>query len=105
MMIVGLLISAYGFSFIKLRSTATSVQTNGMDATQAASVILFSIMIYVAAYALGLGNVPWMQSELFALNVRSKGSGLATCANWLANFVIGLTFCKFTREGSCKTVN
>ena len=55
-------------------------------------VILVSIMIYVAAYAIGLGNVPWMQSELFALNVRSLGSGLATGTNWLANFIIGLTF-------------
>jgi SP family myo-inositol transporter-like MFS transporter 13 len=49
-------------------------------------------MVYVAGYALGLGNVPWMQSELFALNVRSLGSGIATATNWGANFVIGLTF-------------
>jgi SP family myo-inositol transporter-like MFS transporter 13 len=49
-------------------------------------------MIYVAAYALGLGNVPWMQSELFSLSVRSTGSGIATATNWGANFVVGLTF-------------
>jgi SP family myo-inositol transporter-like MFS transporter 13 len=49
-------------------------------------------MLYVGAYALGLGNVPWMQSELFPLNVRSFGSGLSTSVNWGANFVVGLTF-------------
>ncbi|KAK7227212.1 hypothetical protein V2G26_015215 [Clonostachys chloroleuca] len=49
-------------------------------------------MLYVASYAVGLGNVPWMQSELFPLSVRSKGSGLATATNWGANFVVGLTF-------------
>ena len=54
--------------------------------------VLASVMIYVGAYALGLGNVPWMQSELFPLNVRSLGSGISTSTNWGANFVVGLTF-------------
>ncbi|KAK1986257.1 general substrate transporter [Colletotrichum cereale] len=58
----------------------------------AAVLILISIMGYVAAYALGLGNVPWMQSELFPLAVRSIGSGVSTATNWGANFVVGLTF-------------
>jgi SP family myo-inositol transporter-like MFS transporter 13 len=44
----------------------------------AAGLILVSIMLYVSAYAIGLGNVPWMQSELFPLSVRSLGSGVAT---------------------------
>ncbi|SPO03497.1 related to myo-inositol transporter [Cephalotrichum gorgonifer] len=57
-----------------------------------ATVILASIILYVASYALGLGNVPWMQSELFPLPVRSLGSGVATATNWLANFAVGLTF-------------
>ncbi|KAK4120842.1 general substrate transporter [Parathielavia appendiculata] len=81
-MIAGLLLAAYGFSFIRLTSPAQG----------AAIIILVSIMVYVAGYALGLGNVPWMQSELFALNVRSLGSGISTSTNWGANFVIGLTF-------------
>ena len=55
-------------------------------------LVLASVMVYVGAYALGLGNVPWMQSELFPLNVRSLGSGLSTSTNWGANFVVGLTF-------------
>lgn len=54
--------------------------------------ILLCLTVYTAAYALGLGNVPWQQSELFPLNVRSLGSGLATATNWGSNFIIGLTF-------------
>lgn len=54
--------------------------------------ILISIIIYVASYASGLGNVPWQQSELFPLSVRSLGSGFATATNWGCNFVVGLTF-------------
>jgi SP family myo-inositol transporter-like MFS transporter 13 len=55
-------------------------------------LILFCLTVYTAAYAFGLGNVPWQQSELFPLNVRSLGSGLATATNWGSNFVVGLTF-------------
>lgn len=91
-MVTGLLLSAYGFEYVRL-SSGTSGAAQAAPAEQhAALIILFSIMIYVAAYALGLGNVPWMQSELFSLNVRSAGSGIATATNWGSNFVVGLTF-------------
>jgi len=50
------------------------------------------MVVYVSSYAVGLGNVPWQQSELFPLSVRSLGSALATATNWGSNFVIGLTF-------------
>jgi SP family myo-inositol transporter-like MFS transporter 13 len=55
-------------------------------------LILLCLTVYTAAYAFGLGNVPWQQSELFPLNVRSMGSGLATATNWGSNFIVGLTF-------------
>ncbi|KAK3986229.1 general substrate transporter [Cladorrhinum sp. PSN332] len=91
-MVAGLLFAAYGFSFITLSPTDGPGDENPPAAQGAAVVILLSIMMYVAGYAIGLGNVPWMQSELFALNVRSLGSGIATATNWGANFIIGLTF-------------
>lgn len=90
-MVVGLLLAAYGFSFIEL-AAPDSTKINTSPAQNAAIIILVSIMVYVGGYAIGLGNVPWMQSELFALNIRSLGSGIATATNWGANFVIGLTF-------------
>ncbi len=91
LMIVGLLAAAYGFSITNIPTMAAMADSSGPDRGGAA-IILLSIMVYVAAYALGLGNVPWMQSELFTLDVRSRGSGLATATNWLANFLVGLTF-------------
>ncbi|CAI6095369.1 unnamed protein product, partial [Clonostachys chloroleuca] len=95
-MTVGLLLSAFGFSFIDLSASTTTQRAEGTGSAShggiAATIILISIMLYVASYAVGLGNVPWMQSELFPLSVRSKGSGLATATNWGANFVVGLTF-------------
>ncbi|EFW19867.1 MFS myo-inositol transporter [Coccidioides posadasii str. Silveira] len=55
-------------------------------------LILISLTMYTASYASGLGNVPWQQSELFPLQVRSLGSALATATNWGSNFLVGLTF-------------
>jgi SP family myo-inositol transporter-like MFS transporter 13 len=93
-MMLGLLMSAFGFSFTTL-GPSSDVDAEAADddgAGPAAGMILVSIMVYVAAFAIGLGNVPWMQSELFPLSVRSLGSGVATATNWGSNFVIGLTF-------------
>ncbi|CAG8983427.1 hypothetical protein HYALB_00000596 [Hymenoscyphus albidus] len=100
-MVIGLLFCAAGFVFISLpadlnavnpSSSASAWEKVPLSERTAPLLVLVSVMIYVAAYALGLGNVPWMQSELFPLNVRSLGSGLSTSTNWGANFVVGLTF-------------
>ncbi|KAK8087074.1 general substrate transporter [Apiospora phragmitis] len=92
-MVLGLLLSAGGFWFIKLPNDGLGgIPESGESAAAAAVTILTSMIVFVAAYALGLGNVPWMQSELFPLGVRALGSGLSTATNWSANFVVGLTF-------------
>ena len=92
-MVLALLLAAFGFSFISLGQASGNAEALDESSNDnAAGTILVSIMIYVASYAIGLGNVPWMQSELFPLAVRSIGSGVATATNWSANFVIGLTF-------------
>lgn len=89
-MILGLLSVAFGFSFLPLG--VTSELPENSDHSGAAGLVLASIIIYVASFALGLGNVPSMQSELYPLAVRSLGSGVATAVNWTGNFVMGLTF-------------
>ncbi|KAI1851659.1 hypothetical protein JX265_010742 [Neoarthrinium moseri] len=95
-MIMGLLLSGFGFRVIELPSTSdTAVATAKFGApahNTAATIVLISMILYVASYAIGLGVVPWMQSELFPLSVRSLGSGIATASNWSANFVVGLSF-------------
>ncbi|KAG5920573.1 hypothetical protein E4U42_006154 [Claviceps africana] len=90
-MMAGLLLTAVGFSSLSMEDTQPGAPAQA-GAQRAAYVILISIIMYVASYAVGLGNVPWMQSELFPLSVRSLGSGIATGTNWSANFVVGLTF-------------
>ncbi|KAJ2778261.1 hypothetical protein H4R18_004708 [Coemansia javaensis] len=60
---------------------------------------LASLIFYVALYAVGLGNVPWLvQSEIFAHGIRSKAGSIATATNWVCNFVVSVTFLTMTQH-------
>ena len=96
-MSLALALCAAAFSILQLPETPSTVGSAPVTPTVRGGLlgpyaVLISIIIYVASFASGLGNVPWQQSELFPLSVRSLGSGLATATNWGCNFVIGLTF-------------
>ncbi|KEF52815.1 uncharacterized protein A1O9_11232 [Exophiala aquamarina CBS 119918] len=88
-MVVALLACAASFTFVHLPSNDDG--SDG-DSRLPAISILFSILLYVSTYATGLGVVPWQQSEMFPLSVRSVGSSLATATNWGCNTIVGLTF-------------
>ncbi|GLA60723.1 hypothetical protein AtubIFM54640_001204 [Aspergillus tubingensis] len=93
-MALSLIACAFTFGSVEMPNPESRVRAE--DATSDSAflpvVILICLTVYVGAYAFGLGNVPWQQSELFPLNVRSLGSALATATNWGSNFVVGLTF-------------
>lgn len=95
-MIVALLICALAFSSLKMPKEPFAIRRRGEGNSSSSSpmplIILISLTLYTASYAAGLGNVPWQQSELFPLTVRSLGSALATATNWGSNFIVGLTF-------------
>ncbi len=56
------------------------------------AIVLLSMIIFVASYATGLGNVPWQQGEFFPLEVRGIGTSLSTATNWSANLLINSTY-------------
>ncbi|KAJ4330761.1 hypothetical protein N0V95_010000, partial [Ascochyta clinopodiicola] len=87
-MVTGLTLCAVAFSFIDLGTGAADAPAATANGIWPPTLVL-SLLLYVAAYALGLGCVPWQQSELFPLRVRALGSGLATSTNWLCNTLIG----------------
>lgn len=98
-MVLGLGMSSVAFQFLDFLnpSPAAEVPPESTDLIQTDNatwpgVLVASIMFYVSAYAIGLGCVPWQQSELFPLQVRSFGSGIATATNWASNFIIGISF-------------
>ena len=97
-MAIALIICALAFSSMKLPALSPDPQPQGKsddalpDSPLLPITILLCLTVYTASYAFGLGNVPWQQSELFPLNVRSLGSALATATNWGSNFIVGLSF-------------
>lgn len=94
-MVIALLLCAFAFTFINLAPPTDRQGTVAGSSTPSrlpAVAILISLLLYVIPYATGLGPVPWQQSELFPLSVRSLGSSLSTSTNWLCNFVVGVTF-------------
>lgn len=93
-MVLGLVLCAVAFRFVDLSGEEGVNDIPGVQETSKVwlMVILLAMMTYVAGYAIGLGNVPWQQSELFPLSVRSLGSGISTATNWASNTLIGLTF-------------
>ncbi|KAL2419704.1 Myo-inositol transporter 1 [Exophiala dermatitidis] len=97
LMVLSLLLCALAFSYIpKAPGDQFTVPTSNEDSTTGSRLpafgILVSMLLYVSTYAVGLGPVPWQQSEMFPLSVRSLGSSIATATNWGSNTVVGLTF-------------
>lgn len=49
------------------------------------------LLFYMVAFGASWGPIPWaIPSEIFPSSLRAKGVALATCSNWLNNFIIGL---------------
>ncbi len=56
-------------------------------------ICLVSLFIYIGSFAYSLGPIGWLlNSEIYPLHIRGKAMGAATCANWIANFIITTTF-------------
>lgn len=89
-MIVGLLLCALAFYHLPmLTSSAPSEPPSSLWTL----LLIIFMMGYVAAYALGVGAIPWIvQSEFFPMRVRGLGTGMATATNWTLNSVVGATF-------------
>ncbi|KAL5520883.1 hypothetical protein ACEPAF_2886 [Sanghuangporus sanghuang] len=90
-MVVGLTLASVAFHFLTIHTN--NVLVDGADYNKTWSgIVLASMIIFVASYAIGLGNVPWQQGELFELSVRGIGTSAATAMNWGANLLIGSTY-------------
>lgn len=58
-----------------------------------AGLTLSMLMLYIVAFAIGMGPVFWVLSaELFPTYVRATGASVSTLFNWAANLLISLTF-------------
>jgi sugar porter (SP) family MFS transporter len=56
-------------------------------------IALFFLVAYVGSFAVGMGPVFWLLiAEIYPLRLRGQAMSVATAANWLSNFAVGLTF-------------
>jgi sugar porter (SP) family MFS transporter len=61
-------------------------------------VALAGLLIFIAAFAIGLGPVFWLLiSEIFPVGARSKAMAVCTVANWGANFLVAQTFLSLSK--------
>ena len=60
-------------------------------------MVFVSVYIYMAAFSIGVGAIPWLiMAEIFPNKVRSLGASIATTCNWLFAFIITMTLDKMT---------
>lgn len=58
-----------------------------------AGLTLFMLILYIVAFAIGMGPVFWVLSaELFPTHVRTTGASVSTLFNWAANLLVSITF-------------
>ncbi|KAJ4476634.1 general substrate transporter [Lentinula aciculospora] len=90
-MIFGLTLASIAFHYMT-RKTGGDLVDNTSYPESWADIVLLSMIIFVASYATGIGNVPWQQGEFFSLEVRGLGTSISTATNWAANLLINSTY-------------
>lgn len=65
----------------------------GIHHSWQATAMLVSMIIYIIGYCVSVGSLFWLIiSEIFPLSVRGQAMSLATALQWLANFLVSVTF-------------
>ncbi|WVQ82390.1 hypothetical protein IAT38_004518 [Cryptococcus sp. DSM 104549] len=90
-MVLALVLAAIFFHFLTLSTGGILVEDSNYPRSLSI-LVLVSMLLYVAGYATGLGNIPWQQGELFRLEVRGIGTSICTAVNWSCNLLIAGTF-------------
>ena len=61
--------------------------------SQAATLALVGLVVFIASFAFSLGPVVWtVINEVFPARLRGRGVAVATAINWLAAWVVAQTF-------------
>ncbi|ODV93364.1 hypothetical protein PACTADRAFT_51964 [Pachysolen tannophilus NRRL Y-2460] len=93
-MIIMLVLCSISFHFIDITFSGSTAVIDNSDGSVSGwgIVVIVAMICFAASYAVGIGNVPWQQSELFPQSVRAVGASYATATNWAGSLVIASTF-------------
>lgn len=84
-----ILMTASGGMALALTALVIALNVHGAPAV----LILISILLYVAFFALGMGPGPWLIiSEIFPTKVRGRAASIATSTLWSGTLVVTFTF-------------
>lgn len=93
-MCISLVVCAIAFHFLGVKFTSgasVDIETRGISGW--GIVVIIGMVLFVACYAVGIGNSAWTGVELFSdVNVRLMGAMYAACTNWAGSLVIASTF-------------
>ncbi|KFW80938.1 Solute carrier family 2, facilitated glucose transporter member 12, partial [Manacus vitellinus] len=79
------------------KSTAGSHMESGEVSVVLKWLSLASLLVYVAAFSIGLGPMSWLVlSEIFPGGIRGRAMALTSSMNWGINLLISLTFLTVT---------
>lgn len=92
LMAVFLVVCAVSFHFIDLQFDGNNVVAGNGGFSAPGIIVILSMIGFAASYAVGIGTVPWQQSELFPQNVRGVGTSFSTAVNWSGSLVISSCF-------------
>jgi SP family arabinose:H+ symporter-like MFS transporter len=83
LLIIGTLVQV-----VSLSATGYLLQTNAQG-----TLLLASILVFVAAFAVAMGPIPWIvNSEIFPTKLRGRAMSVAIVMLWLADFIVTQTF-------------
>nr|CAB3500731.1 unnamed protein product [Digitaria exilis] len=85
--------SSAGFSG-KLGTTLVGIiQAQGLYSQLVPTLALCGILVYYAAYSVGMGPVPWViMSEIFSIDMKAIAGSLVTLVSWIGSFAISYSF-------------
>lgn len=88
-MAISMIVAAVAFMYIPI-SRDLVLEANSVN--WAGTLVLVTIIVYVAFFASGVATIGWVGTELLPLEVRALGTMMNTVTCWGCNIIIASTF-------------
>ncbi|KAJ8766497.1 hypothetical protein K2173_022556 [Erythroxylum novogranatense] len=89
-----IMLSALGtFLGCFLAGTSFLLKAHGLLLGWVPMVAVAGVLIYISAFSIGMGAVPWViMSEIFPINIKGVAGSLVVLVNWLGAWAVSFTY-------------